>query len=179
LSDRSGPVGRARTVLHDFEARSGTMQREIGQNELASFGASQKWTALPTGAADQPQVRQAPRQYSLLPLSTSRTCWIRKGSKWSWLLPPSVPTSEIDVVACGWMRRVALFRGRISSHSASSTPGRCRCSPRWPPSVGPGLPGRSSPPSCRLAIQRCTSLPYPSQDYHHHRPLSRYRVRKR
>jgi len=51
LSDRSEPGGRARTVLHDFEAHSGPMQREIGQ----------KWTALPTGAVDQPQVRQAPR----------------------------------------------------------------------------------------------------------------------
>jgi deoxyribodipyrimidine photo-lyase len=50
LSDRSEPSGRARTVLHDFEAHSGTMQREIGE----------KWTALPTGAVDQPQVRQAP-----------------------------------------------------------------------------------------------------------------------
>ena len=50
LSDRSEPGGRARTVLHDFEAHSGTMQREIGQI----------WTALPTGAVDQPQVRQAP-----------------------------------------------------------------------------------------------------------------------
>jgi len=52
LSDRSEPGGRARTVLHDFEAHSGPMQREIEQNELASFGASQKWTALPTGAVD-------------------------------------------------------------------------------------------------------------------------------
>jgi len=60
LSDRSEPGRRARTVLHDFEAHCGTTQREIGQNELASFGASQKWTALPTGAVDQPQVRQAP-----------------------------------------------------------------------------------------------------------------------
>ena len=51
LSDRSEPGGRARTVWHDFEAHSGTMQREIGP----------KWTALPTGAVDQSQVRQAPR----------------------------------------------------------------------------------------------------------------------
>jgi len=51
LSDRSEPGRRARTVLHDFEAHSGPMQRESGQ----------KWTALPTGAVDQPQVRQAPR----------------------------------------------------------------------------------------------------------------------
>jgi len=52
LSDRSEPSGRARPVLHDSEAHSGPMQRESGQ----------EWTALPTGAVDQPQVRQAPRQ---------------------------------------------------------------------------------------------------------------------
>jgi putative N6-adenine-specific DNA methylase len=57
LSDRSEPSGRARTVLHDFEAHSGPMQREIGQ----------KWTALPTGAVDQPQVRQAPSVDSRAP----------------------------------------------------------------------------------------------------------------
>ncbi len=51
LSDRSEPSGRARTVFHDFEAHSGAMQREIGE----------KWTALPTGAVDQSQVRQAAR----------------------------------------------------------------------------------------------------------------------
>ena len=50
LSDRSEPGGRARTVFHDFEAHSGPMQREIGE----------KWTAFPTGAVDQSQVRQAP-----------------------------------------------------------------------------------------------------------------------
>ncbi len=50
LSDRREPSGRARTVFHDFEAHSGTMQREIGE----------KWTARPTGAVDQSQVRQAP-----------------------------------------------------------------------------------------------------------------------
>ena len=51
LSDRSEPSGRARTVFHDFEAHSGAMQREIGE----------KWIALPTGAVDQSQVRQAAR----------------------------------------------------------------------------------------------------------------------
>jgi len=53
LSDRSDPSGGARAVFHDFEAHGGTMQREIGE----------KWTALPTGAVDQSQVRQAPRIY--------------------------------------------------------------------------------------------------------------------
>ena len=49
LSDRREPSGRARTVFHDFEAHSGTMSRKIGE----------KWTALPIGAVDQSQVRQA------------------------------------------------------------------------------------------------------------------------
>gem|GEM_PF-6261850 len=50
MSDRSEPSGKARPVLHDFEAHSGPMQRE----------SRQEWTALPAGAVDQPQVRQAP-----------------------------------------------------------------------------------------------------------------------
>jgi uncharacterized protein len=51
LSDRSEPGGRARTDFHVFEAHSWPMQRKNGET----------WTALPTGAVDQPQVRQAPR----------------------------------------------------------------------------------------------------------------------
>jgi hypothetical protein len=49
LSDRHEPSGKTRTDLPDFEAHSGSMQRENGQI----------WTVSPTGAVDQPQVRQA------------------------------------------------------------------------------------------------------------------------
>ena len=52
LSDRREPSGRARTVFPDFEAHSGPRPREIGE----------QWTALPTGAVDRSQVRQAPRR---------------------------------------------------------------------------------------------------------------------
>ena len=57
MSDRREPSGRARTVFHDFEAHSGLFRRkDRGQREIG-----EKWTALPTGAVDQSQVRQAPR----------------------------------------------------------------------------------------------------------------------
>ena len=48
---RSEPSGRARAVFHDFEAHSGSVQRE----------SREKCTALPTGAVGAAQVRQAPR----------------------------------------------------------------------------------------------------------------------
>ena len=50
LGDRHEPSGRAMTVFPDFSLHSEPMQREIGE----------KWTAIPTGAVDQPQVQQAP-----------------------------------------------------------------------------------------------------------------------
>ena len=56
LGDRSEPGGGARTDFPDFEAHSGPMQREIGEI----------WSALPAGAVDQPQVRQAPRPAGLI-----------------------------------------------------------------------------------------------------------------
>ena len=49
LSDRREPSGKARPDLTGFEAHSGSMQQKTGRI----------WTASPTGAADQPQVRQA------------------------------------------------------------------------------------------------------------------------
>ena len=50
MGARSEPRGRARAFFHDFEAHSGSMQRE----------SREKCTALPTGAVGASQVRQAP-----------------------------------------------------------------------------------------------------------------------
>lgn len=52
LSDRSEPSGRTRTDSAAFEAHSHSMQRESGRI----------WTVSPSGAVDQPQVRQPPRE---------------------------------------------------------------------------------------------------------------------
>jgi uncharacterized membrane protein len=68
LSDRDEPSGKTRTDLSGFEAHSGSMQRESGQI----------WTVFPTGAVDQPQVRQPPMGYAhtaLLWLLTLALAW--------------------------------------------------------------------------------------------------------
>ena len=89
LGARSEPRGRARAVFHDFEAHSGSMQRE----------SREKCTALPTGAVGAAQVRQAPR-IGLSPSRVISPAATKRGASSVAMAPTSKALRYVEVMPC-------------------------------------------------------------------------------